>query len=71
MNNRSIERGQSIVVSAMGRTVKGTVLSASDYGRSDGWYIEIGECNVPGGYSYWKQGLDGGRIVSVDGKEWA
>ena len=52
-----------ITIHAQGVTVSGTVISAIFWGPPDGWYIEITLNN--GGYSYWKQGLDGGEIVSV------
>jgi hypothetical protein len=45
------------------------VYSADHNGERDGWYIELKNANVTGGYSYWKQGYDGGRILSINGKK--
>ena len=58
--------GDRITIRAQGVTVSGTVLSAIFWGSPDGWYIEITPDN--GGYSYWKQGLDGGEIVAVESR---
>jgi hypothetical protein len=63
----TVNQGDTIVVEAQGMKVKGRVHSASFWGGKDGWYIEIVDA-VPTGYSYWKQGYDGGRIVEVNGK---
>lgn len=65
---QEVKKGDTIEVKAQGMTITGTVYSASHYGES-GWYIEIEEANVPGGYSYWKQGSDGGSLTKVNGKE--
>lgn len=72
-----IEKGDKIVVYSNGVTVEGTVYSANYYGKRDGWYIEMENCtfknrpyNFIGTVSYWKQGQDGGHIVSVNGKGW-
>jgi len=65
----NIEVGDSIVVVAQGYRVKGTVISVSRWGDDMGWYIEMDNANVPGGYSYWKQYYDGGYIVEHNGKE--
>ncbi len=62
-----INKGDTVVIKAQGIQVRGKVLSAAYYGGRDGWYIELIEANVPGGYSYWKQGLDGGSIIEVNG----
>ena len=56
-----ISEGDYIKISALGTTLEGTVISASNWGDSDGWYIEFDSTRV--GYSYWKQGMDGGKIV--------
>lgn len=64
---KSIPKGTPVVIKAQGLTVRGEVISAEHYGSGDGWYIELGNANVPGGYSYWKQGQDGGELVEVDG----
>lgn len=63
-----VNKGDSIEVKAQGITVKGEVRSA-DYYDDAGWYIEIINANVPGGYSYWKQRDDGGYIAKLNGKE--
>jgi len=54
--------GDTIEVHACGMRVKGTVLSASWYGGRDGWFIEMR--STSGKYHYWKQGSDGGSLVS-------
>ena len=59
----TVHKGDRITIHALGITVIGTVLTANYWAPPDGWYIEIALDN--GGYSYWKQGLDGGEIVSV------
>jgi hypothetical protein len=41
--------------------VSGVVRTAVNWGRSDGWYIEL--TKDFGGYGYWKQGSDGGVVV--------
>jgi hypothetical protein len=67
MARQKIEKGSIVVIKAQGITVTGKVLTADNWGDRDGWYIEMTEANVPGGYSYWKQGQDGGKLVSVNG----
>jgi len=47
--------------------VNGEVLSAEHNGKN-GWYIELENANVPGGYSYYKQIYDGGDVVGVSKK---
>lgn len=66
--NALIEKGDQITIDAQGIVVRGIVYSAQHY-PDDGWYIEIEQANVPGGFSYWKQKQDGGRIVDVIKKE--
>jgi len=63
-NNWAISKGDTVTIKAQGMTVKGDVLSAEHYGK-DGWYIELINANVPGGYSYYKQRYDGGNVVDV------
>lgn len=62
----TVSRGDIITVRAQGIAVTGVVATVSHC--SDGWYIEIDEANVPGGWSYWKQPCDGGRITMLNGK---
>ncbi len=62
-----INKDDQVEIAAQGIIVRGTVLTAQWYGERDGWYIEMDHANVPGGYSYWKQGYDGGRINKVNG----
>jgi hypothetical protein len=62
-----ITKGDTVVIQAQGIKVKGEVLSADNWGGKDGWYIELTKANVPGGYSYWKQGQDGGKLIEVRG----
>ena len=64
-----VVKGDEITVQALGFTVTGKVISADWWGKEDGWYIEIGNTNLPCGYSYWKQGIDGGKIVKLNGKD--
>jgi len=70
----TIKEGDVITIAAQGVKVKGTVLSVDHNGPRDGWYIELGDATSGGliwggGYCYWKQGSDGGRVVEVNGKE--
>lgn len=65
----TVEKFDTVVVAAQGIKVTGQVLTAHWWGEKDGWYIEMSPANVPGGYSYWKQGSDGGKLVSINGKE--
>jgi len=60
----TINKGDTVTIKAQGITVTGTVLSAEHY-EDSGWYIEMNNTNVPGGYSYYKQRYDGGEVVSV------
>lgn len=62
----TVEVGNSITISVQNIWVKGTVHSVEHY-DDNGWYIELVDANVPGGYSYWKQIQDGGEIVEVNG----
>jgi hypothetical protein len=54
-----------------GEVVAKTYNKAYHYG-DDGWYIEFVRIDartneaILGSYGYWKQGSDGGRLVSVD-----
>lgn len=67
-NGIIINKGDDITIKARGLTVTGKVHSVNWF-EDAGWYIEIEEANVPGGYSYWKQHYDGGHVVSVNGGE--
>ncbi len=64
----TISVGDRITVKAQGLKVTGTVVTVEHNGP-DGWYIQMNEANVPGGFSYWKQGIDGGKIVEHNNKE--
>ncbi len=64
----TVNVGDSITIEAKGIRVTGKVYSVDFWGGNDGWYIELVNANVPGGYSYWKQGFDGGSIVELNGK---
>jgi len=65
INNKwKINKGDDVTIKAQGITVKGDVLSA-EYYEDGGWYIELINANVPGGYSYYKQKYDGGNVVNV------
>jgi hypothetical protein len=61
-----VNKGDVVTIDAQGLLVTGTVYSA-DWWESGGWYIELTNANVPGGYSYWKQRYDGGDLVIVNG----
>lgn len=65
-----VKKGDMIEVEAQGIVVKGKVYDANWFNGADGgYYIEIIDANVPGGYSYWKERQDGGKIVSINGKK--
>ena len=59
----TIRQGDHLTIRAQGIVISGTVLSANFWGDKDGWYIEL--ATDQGGYSYWKQGCDGGEIMAV------
>jgi hypothetical protein len=61
-----VEHGSKITIESQGSRVSGTVLTAwnaANRGDPENWYIEL--IRDDGGYGYWKQLIDGGRIVSV------
>lgn len=64
--NNTIEKGTEVAIMFNGRKIKGTVISARNWGGNDGWYIEL--TREDGGYGYWKQGPDGGALVEVGGE---
>lgn len=66
-NPLNIEKGDKITIAAMGLKVKGTVTSVNYYDYT-GYYIELTDANVPGGYSYWKQRDDGGMVIEINGR---
>lgn len=57
--------GDVIRIITNGRMYEGSVLSAQNYGRDSGWYIEFQRTPASGGYGYWKQGSDGGVVRKV------
>lgn len=63
-----VRKGDVVEIHAQGISVIGQVYSA-DYWKEGGWYIEVVNANVPGGYSYWKQRYDGGFLVKVTSVE--
>lgn len=69
MTALQVNKGDTITIKSQGIKVTGEVLSANDWGGTDGWYIELTKANVPGGYSYWKQGQDGGKIIRINGED--
>jgi len=66
-NKWEINKNDTVTIKAQGITVTGEVLSAEHNGKN-GWYIELINANVPGGYSYYKQIYDGGDVVGVSKK---
>lgn len=64
----TVKVGDEIAVQAQGIVVKGKVLTVDHYGAYDGWYIQMSPANVPGNFSYWKQGIDGGNIIAINGE---
>lgn len=61
----TVREGDSITIRAQAISVTGTVVTVEHNGP-DGWYIQLKYANVPGNFSYWKQGIDGGRITHVN-----
>ena len=61
----NIQRGDQVTILCNGHVVKGIVLTAINYAQepSSDWYIEL--TREDGGYGYWKQGIDGGEILTV------
>ena len=74
----TVKVGDRITIQGPAATVTGKVVTVEhwnfDFDRhgnivGGGWYIQLTEANVQGGFSYWKQGMDGGRITHINGKE--
>lgn len=74
----TVKVGDQITIQALARTVTGKVVTVEHWDfdfdhhgniAGGGWYIQLTEANVQGGFSYWKQGWDGGRITHINGKE--
>lgn len=63
-----VEVGDVVVVEAQGMRVKGRVEVVDYWGEEYGWDLELADANVRGGYSRWKQGTDGGKLVEVNGR---
>jgi len=71
----TVHKGDRVTVEAQGRKVTGTVVHVEAYtppqgvnANDDGWLIEMVDANVLGGHSYWKQYLDGGQVIEVNGE---
>jgi hypothetical protein len=71
-----IAEGDLITITAGVVEVTGTVSTAHYYNpdrdregrvQGGGWYIELIKANTPGGVSYWKQGIDGGKVTMING----
>jgi hypothetical protein len=63
-----IKEGDLVEISSQGRVITGTVISAGFWGWTEGgWYIELENANVAGGYSYYKQEFDGGEVTKING----
>ena len=63
----TINQGDAVKITAQGLTVTGEVLTANDYKEDGGWYIEL--LDAKGKYYYWKQGIDGGTLLEVNGQK--
>jgi hypothetical protein len=58
--SRRVEIGDKI--SCQGYTFEvAKIISQDDWGGEDGIYIEFEDTN--GRYHYWKEGIDGGKVV--------
>lgn len=64
---KTLKEGTIIAIKSQGLTVKGKVISAEHWGERDGWYIEM--IDTDGNYRYWKQGQDGGELLSIEGDD--
>lgn len=67
-NPLGIKKGDRVKIGAKGIAVTGDVAAVTYYDM-DGYDIELVNADIAGGYSHWKQGLDGGQVISVNGKE--
>ena len=59
-----INKGDIVCIFAQGIHVTGKVVYAEHSGY---WDIEMIECDIPGGYSHWKEYYDHGWITHVNG----
>lgn len=46
------------------KPLEGTIISCNYYGKDDGWFVELSTEEF--GYSYWKQGSDGGELYIIE-----
>ena len=64
-----IIKGDRIAITAKGRTVTGTVVSAQNHiaraGAPDCWYIEFTDTQRGDDFGYWKQDQDGGTVEVI------
>lgn len=67
-NGVEVNKDDKVTIAAQGIKVTGTVTAVEHWGGHDGWDIEMKDANVRGGYSRWKQGTDGGKIIQVNGQ---
>ena len=62
--NLKIKKDDTVSIKAYGCVISGKVISA-EHNDVNGWYIELR--TDYGGYNYYKQLYDGGKVVQVNG----
>ena len=62
-NGTMVLKGDIVTIFAQGIKVTGRAVYTEHY---DHWDIEMVDCDIPGGYSHWKQAYDKGVILKVN-----
>ena len=62
-----INKGDVVTIVTNNRVITGEVLSANWIDANNGWHIELVNTST-GLYTLWKQGINGGEVVKINGK---
>lgn len=69
MNNPlGINKGDRLTIVCGYHRITGNVHTVK-FTDVKGWYVLLTEANVPGGGSFWRSEVNGGRIVSINGMD--